>query len=252
MKLVVVDGDEDRAVVTQKLAQQLQAGEHHAAPLVVAGEVLAVHDLAQPVLHHGGVDVVVVGPALVAGVVGRVDVDALDLAVIRRQQRLQGGQVVALDDQVVVQARLPAQPPGPDRLHLVERNRQMVVLHEHPSLELQPRHVRHSPHQRAPGAAPSRPEYRRRPTGATSPGSPCRWLRKKRTYPAKRGTRVCSQGDLFGTRDGRYASFPPLAGQRHRMTRRPACRPRARRRRHRAQVRGRHHRAARLPGSGVW
>ena len=55
---------------------------------------------------------VAVGPALVASVVGRIDVDAPDLAVVRRQQRLQRGQVVALDDQVVVQARLRAQPPS--------------------------------------------------------------------------------------------------------------------------------------------
>ena len=111
MNLVVVDGDEDGPVVPKQLAQELQAGKHHAAPLVVAGQVFPVHDLAQPIADHRRVDLVVVGPGFVAGVVGRVDVDALDLAVIGRQQRLQRGQVVALDDQVVVQARLPAQSP---------------------------------------------------------------------------------------------------------------------------------------------
>ena len=46
------------------------------------------------------VDVVVVGSALVAGVVRRVDVDALDLAGVIGQQRLERDQVVALDDEV--------------------------------------------------------------------------------------------------------------------------------------------------------
>ena len=138
--LVVVDGDEDRAVVAEQLAQQLQARQHHAAPLVVAGQVVAVHDAAQPLLHHRRVHAVVVGPALVAGVVGRVDGDALDLAVARRQQRLERQQVVALDDQVVVQARPAAQPARADRRQLVEGRAEVEVLDEHPALEVQRRH----------------------------------------------------------------------------------------------------------------
>ena len=59
---------------------------------------------AQPFADLGAVDVVVVGPAFVAGVVWRVDVDALDLARITRQQGLQGQQVVALHDEVAAGA----------------------------------------------------------------------------------------------------------------------------------------------------
>lgn len=46
----------------------------------MAGQVLALFadDLAQPFLDLGVVDVIVIDPALVAGVVGRVDVNALD------------------------------------------------------------------------------------------------------------------------------------------------------------------------------
>ena len=53
MNLVVVYGDEYRAVVTEKFTQEFQAREHHAAPLVVARQVLSVYDFAQPVLHQG-------------------------------------------------------------------------------------------------------------------------------------------------------------------------------------------------------
>ena len=53
MGLVVVDGHEDRAVLPEQFAQELEARRHHTAPLVVAGQVVAVHDPAQPVLHEG-------------------------------------------------------------------------------------------------------------------------------------------------------------------------------------------------------
>ena len=51
--LVVVDGHEDRTVLPEQFAQELETGQHHAAPLVVAGQVVAVHDPAQPVPHQG-------------------------------------------------------------------------------------------------------------------------------------------------------------------------------------------------------
>ena len=55
---------------------------------------------AQPVADLRAVDVVVVDPAFVAGVVRRVDVDALHLPRVTRQQRLERLQVVALHDQI--------------------------------------------------------------------------------------------------------------------------------------------------------
>ena len=47
VNLVVVDRDRDCTVVTEQLAQQHQPWQHHAAPLVVAGEVVAVR-LSRP------------------------------------------------------------------------------------------------------------------------------------------------------------------------------------------------------------
>ncbi len=140
MNLVVVNRHEDHAIVSEQLAQELEAGQHHAAPLVVAGQVVAVHHPPQPVLHEGRVHVVVVRPAFIPGVVGRVDVDALHLAVVRRQQRLQGCEVVTLNDQVVAQARLVAQPLLAVRQQLVERYGQMVILDEDLALEAQSWH----------------------------------------------------------------------------------------------------------------
>ena len=142
VEFVVVDGDEDNAVLPQHLAQQLHARQHHAAPLVVPGQVFAVDRLAEPLAHHRRVDVVVVGPALVAGVVGRIDVDALDLMLVDRQQRLERRQIVAVHDQVVVQAGRPAQPLVRRRPQIVERHGEMQILDERPALEAQRRHYR--------------------------------------------------------------------------------------------------------------
>jgi hypothetical protein len=60
---------------------------------------LADH-LAQPATDLRAVDIVVVDPALVTGVVRRVDVNALHLAGVSGEQRLQRVQVVALDNQI--------------------------------------------------------------------------------------------------------------------------------------------------------
>ena len=80
MCLVVIDADEYDAVVAEQFFQQLQPRIHHAAPLVVAAGVFAffADGLADPFLELRLGEVVVVDPAFVAGVVRRVDVDALD------------------------------------------------------------------------------------------------------------------------------------------------------------------------------
>ena len=134
---VVVDGDEDRAVVAQQLPQKLQPWQHHAAPLVVPGEVVGVHHLAQPLAHHRRVHVVVVRPAFVADVVRRVDVHALHPPVVGRQQRLQRQEVVTVDDEVVVKAWLPAQAVAPHRRQRMVRCGQVEVLHQRLALEVQ-------------------------------------------------------------------------------------------------------------------
>ena len=58
--------------------QQLQPGIHHAQPFVMAGQVLALFadNLTQPLFDFRIVDVVVINPALVASVVGRIYVPA--------------------------------------------------------------------------------------------------------------------------------------------------------------------------------
>ena len=90
MQLIVVDTDKDRSVVAKQFLQQLKARIHHAAPLVVARGVLSffADRLADPLLELRLRQVVVIDPALVAGVVRRIDVDALDPSGVSGKQRL--------------------------------------------------------------------------------------------------------------------------------------------------------------------
>ena len=78
----------------------------------MAGQVLALFadNRTQPLFDFRVVDIIVINPALVAGVVGRIDVDALDAPLIPGQQRFQGLQIIAPDDHVlaaVILAMLP-------------------------------------------------------------------------------------------------------------------------------------------------
>ena len=141
MELVVVDGDEDRAVLRQQLPEKLQPRPHHAQPFVVPLEVLPVHlpVALQPFPHQRAVHLVVVGPPLVAGVVGRVDIDAFHPPRVARYQRLQRLQIVAVDNQIAVR---------PPRLHRPLRvgdqravgHGQMVRVDMLLALEIQNRH----------------------------------------------------------------------------------------------------------------
>ena len=101
-ELRVVDADEDGTRRSEQLPQKLEPWVHHAQPLVVAGEILTLltDDVANPLADTRIVDVVVVFPVLVAGVVWRIDVDAVDPALVLGQQRLQRLEVVAVDDHV--------------------------------------------------------------------------------------------------------------------------------------------------------
>ena len=67
------------------------------------GEIFALRadHLPQPFQDTGIVHVVVVDPLLIAGVVRRIDIDALDPALITGQQRFQRVQIIPMDDHVL-------------------------------------------------------------------------------------------------------------------------------------------------------
>src|SRR5215213_2209648 len=68
--------------------QQLQAWIHHAQPFIVTKHVLLTNRIAvQTLPHHPTIDIVVVAPVFVAGVIRRINKDAVHFASIARQQR---------------------------------------------------------------------------------------------------------------------------------------------------------------------
>jgi hypothetical protein len=67
---------------------------------VAQGVINADRVLFEPFPQDRAIDVVVISPIFVAGVVGWVNEDAIHLARIHGQKRLEGVQVVAVDDQI--------------------------------------------------------------------------------------------------------------------------------------------------------
>jgi len=98
----VIHVNPDRAILGQKLFQQRQPRIHHAQPAVMPVQRFSFFpdDLTEPFADDRAVDVVVVGPAFVAGVVGRIDADAFHLTGEVREQGFEGDEIVTLRDDV--------------------------------------------------------------------------------------------------------------------------------------------------------
>ena len=104
MHFIVIQRHPQAAGLGQKFMQELEARPHHGAPFVMAEHVFAVDRIAgQPFAHDGAVHIVVVAPVFVAGVVGRVDENAVHLAGVAGQQGFQGMKIIAVDNEVAVQ-----------------------------------------------------------------------------------------------------------------------------------------------------
>ena len=127
--LVVINRNKNRPVLREELLQQDHARIHHAQPLIMPRKILRLlaDDGAEPAVDFRGVHLVVVNPALVAGVVGRIDVDAFHLARVFRQQRLEGVEIVPLHDEV---SRFRA-AVGELRIWLQQAKRHLLVVSDH-------------------------------------------------------------------------------------------------------------------------
>jgi len=137
---IVIECDPKTTVFGKKLVKHSQSRPHHGAPFVMAQAVINADRVRlQPFPDHGCIDVIVVAPAFIAGVVRRVDKDAVYLARIEGQQRLQGVQVVTMDNHVAVKGdRADAFVfMGRER---AEGHRQMVIIDKLFALKTQLRH----------------------------------------------------------------------------------------------------------------
>ena len=113
MNFVVIDRNEDNAVLAEQVACQKEAWIHHVQPVAV---LVPAGIGAQAVIPHnvtliiGDTCLCLVATAclleviavdkIIASVVGRVDIDHLDLAIIRLVQNLQRRQIITLDKHI--------------------------------------------------------------------------------------------------------------------------------------------------------
>ena len=115
MHLVIVNTDKNHPVLAQQVAGEKEAGVHHAQPVGVKTTAgLGIGRLLDPLFAHlPGVAQIILEPfavvigidEFVAGVVRRVDIDHLDLAVIRLLQQLEDFEIVPFDDLIL--CRIP-------------------------------------------------------------------------------------------------------------------------------------------------
>ncbi|CCY06009.1 putative uncharacterized protein [Eggerthella sp. CAG:1427] len=115
--LVVVDADEDNPVVTQQLTSQPKPRIHHGAPIAVETparvDVGLVGQSRLFLVVLDGIAELVLVDKVVAGVIRRIDIDHLDLAVVAALQELQDLEVVTFDVDVVgVEAAILAVSPA--------------------------------------------------------------------------------------------------------------------------------------------
>lgn len=78
----------------------------------MAGQVFSFfsHYVAQPFFDLGVIYIVVVDPALIAGIVRRINVDAFDFAFVFGKQRFQGFQIVSMDNHIFAAIVISALP----------------------------------------------------------------------------------------------------------------------------------------------
>lgn len=135
VNLVIVEAHPEAAVVCEQLVEESQAGVHHSSPFIVPQAVVDGYGVAvQPLAEHGAVDIVVITPAFIACVVRRVDEDTVHLPGVLGEKRFEGVKVVAMDDEIVIEAGVADTLVGMCH-ERPERHAEMVVVDELLALE---------------------------------------------------------------------------------------------------------------------
>lgn len=94
--------------------EETEARVHHAEPLIVSGEICSEgpNGFPQPFLDGWAVDVVVVDPVFVAGIVGRIDEDAFDSAGVVGEECFEREEVIAFNEEVASTEGFVLNPEG--------------------------------------------------------------------------------------------------------------------------------------------
>ena len=97
---VVINADENCSVLCEKLMEQTQTGIHHAEPFVMTGEVFPFFpdNFTEPFFYFRIVDVIIIDPLFITGIVGWIDVDTFYSAFVFREERLESIEVIAVNN----------------------------------------------------------------------------------------------------------------------------------------------------------
>ena len=100
--LIIINRYKYHPIFPQEFMKQLKTWIHHAEPFVMPREVFPFFsdDFSEPFFDLGIVDIVIIHPPFISCVVGRVYVDAFDLAFVLWQERLKCSEIVSLDDHI--------------------------------------------------------------------------------------------------------------------------------------------------------
>src|SRR2546430_16121797 len=88
--------------------QKVKTRIHHATPLIVARRILPLFAdrLADPLFELRLREIVVIDPALVARVVWRIDINALNPSGMGRKKGLQSDEIIAFNNEIAAESRL--------------------------------------------------------------------------------------------------------------------------------------------------
>ena len=87
MLFIIVNRNKNYTIIRKEFFEQVQPRPHHTEPFVMPLQIFVINGcvLGKPLLYQWTIYVVVVDPTLVAGVVGRIDVDAFDTVGVARK-----------------------------------------------------------------------------------------------------------------------------------------------------------------------
>ncbi len=82
--LCIINTNKDDPILRKQSLKKYKPGIHHTKPLIVAAQVLAffTYNLSEPFANFRVIDIIIVDPALISGIIWRIDIDAFNTALV--------------------------------------------------------------------------------------------------------------------------------------------------------------------------
>ena len=105
--LVIINGNKYSTSRWQEFLKHFQSGIHHAKPFIMATEVFTLfpYYFAKPFLNMRIVYIIIIYPPLIACIIRRIDIYAINSSFILWQQRFQGNQIIPMNNHIATLCR---------------------------------------------------------------------------------------------------------------------------------------------------